>query len=60
MLERQADITDPLVQSAMSGGTSVWDFEKQLKNGTEWLTTKNAQSSLYETIAEAGRRLGFE
>lgn len=60
VMERQGDIMDPQLQAAMSAGMSVWDFEKQLKGSAGWLETRNARESLYETISEAGRRLGFE
>jgi hypothetical protein len=60
VLERQPDLMDSQIQSAMSAGMSVWDFEKQLKNSADWLGTKNARTSMFETISEAGRRLGFE
>jgi hypothetical protein len=60
VMEKPSDLMDPQLQQAMSAGMSVWDFEKQLKGSAGWLETKNARSALYETISEAGRRLGFE
>lgn len=60
LMEAQTDVMNPKVQQAMSGGMSVWDFEKSLKQSGEWLNTKNAREELTTTISEVGRRMGFE
>lgn len=60
VLEQTASLTNPQVQAALTAGTSAWEFEQQLKRSPGWLETRNARDELFSTVAEAGRRLGFE
>lgn len=60
VMEREADLFNPKVQSALSAGQPIWEFEQTLKKSQEWLNTKNAREELTSTVAEAGRRMGFE
>jgi hypothetical protein len=59
-MEREADLFNPKIQSALSAGQPIWEFEQSLKKSSEWLGTKNAREELVSTVAEAGRRMGFE
>jgi hypothetical protein len=59
VMESEVDLTNPKVQQALSAGMSVWDFEKSLKGGSDWLGTKNARQEMVGVISEAGRRMGF-
>jgi Transglycosylase SLT domain len=60
VMESEADMMHPKVQQAMSGGMNVWDFEQSLKKSSGWLNTRNAREEMVGTVAEAGRRLGFQ
>jgi len=60
VMETDADLSTPKVAQAMSAGQSMWDFEQSLKQSSGWLNTKNAKETMVSTIAEAGRRMGFQ
>jgi Lysozyme like domain len=59
VLESDTDLFDPRVQQAMSSGTPVWDFEKQLKSTDKWMGTRNAKEELTGYAAKLGRQMGF-
>lgn len=59
VMEKQGDMFDPKVQSALTAGKPVWQFEQELKGSADWLSTKNARETMYGTIAQVGRNMGF-
>lgn len=59
VLEKDGDIFNPKMQSAMAAGTANWEFEQQLKNTDEWVGTKNFRSDISGAIAQAGRQMGY-
>lgn len=59
VMEREADLFNPKVQSALTLGQPVFEFEQQLKKSDEWLTTKNARTDLTSLVGEVGAKLGF-
>lgn len=61
VMERPGDLFNPQIQKALQtqNGTPTWQFEQDLKNTSDWLTTKNARSDMYGAVAETGRRMGF-
>jgi hypothetical protein len=59
VMEKDVDIFNPKVQSAMTAGTPAWEFEQQLKNDDAWMGTKNFKENISSAIAQAGRQTGF-
>lgn len=59
VMEKDGDIFNPKVQSALTKGAAPWEFEQELKRTSEWLGTKNAQDSIYSTVGNLGRLMGF-
>lgn len=52
-------IQDSVIQQALNNGTPLWQFERQLKDRPEWLTTKNAQDDVSSAMTQVGRTMGF-
>lgn len=61
VMEKPGELTNPTIQAALQtkDGTPPWQFEQQLKQSADWLTTKNARSDMFGAAAELGRRMGF-
>lgn len=60
VMERNTDLFNPQVQSALTQGTPAWEFEKQLKKSDAWLGTKNAQGELSSMLSSIGAKMGFQ
>ncbi len=59
VLEKNGDLFDPKVQSALTNGEPVWSFEQQLKRSSEWMETKNARESMMTAVGNVGRMMGY-
>jgi hypothetical protein len=59
VMEQPTDLFNPKVQAALTKGQPVYDFEKQLKMGDDWLNTKNARDTMTQTATEVGKRMGM-
>lgn len=59
VMEKDATLTDPTVQKALTSGQQPWAFEQDLKKSGDWLTTKNARDSLTSMAGSVGRLMGF-
>lgn len=59
LMETAPTLRDQHVQRALTQGTPVFEFEKDLRKTDQWLTTKNARDELSSMAAEAGRKMGF-
>lgn len=59
VMERQADVYNPMIQEALQQGVQPWQFEQNLKARPEWMETKNAQETLSGMVGDIGRRMGF-
>lgn len=52
-------LTDPDIQKALTAGTPLWQFEKDLKAKPEWMQTKNARDDMTAGFAQVGKLMGF-
>lgn len=59
VMEKEADMFDPQIQSALNAGQPIWEFEQGLKRSSGWLQTKNARDSIGTSIGNLGRLMGF-
>ena len=59
VMEQQASLFNPQIQSALTAGRPVWEWEQELKRSEQWLGTRNAQSSLTSTMSQVGQMMGF-
>lgn len=59
VLERQGDIFDPKVQSALQAGKPTWQFEQELKQTPDWLQTKNGEADISSAMGNVGRMMGY-
>ncbi len=56
---KQGSLTDPLIQGALLKGTMPFDFDKEIKRSSKWLTTQNARDELIGAGYEVAKRMGF-
>ena len=54
-----ASLFNPTIQSAMQRNVNLADFERELRDSPEWMTTQNAMDTLTSSAARIGARLGF-
>lgn len=59
LMEKSADLTDKDVQRALTNGTPVYEFEKELMARPEWMGTKNGVNSMANAISGLGKLMGF-
>lgn len=59
LMEQTGSLQTRDVQRALTQGTPVFEFEKDLRKTDQWLTTKNARDELSSMASEVGRRMGF-
>ncbi len=57
---KQGSLTDPLIQGALLKGTLPFEFDKQIKRSSQWLTTQNARDELMGAGFEVAKRMGFQ
>jgi hypothetical protein len=59
VLEKNGDIFDPKIQSALTSGKPTWEFEQELKKSPDWLQTKNGQADITTSLGDVGKLMGF-
>lgn len=59
VMEQQASLFNPQIQSVLTAGRPVWEWEQELKRSPQWLGTRNAQASLTSTMSQVGQMMGF-
>ena len=60
VMEKQVNLFDPEVQEALQSGTSVYEFEQNLKKQDAWQQTKNYKDSASTALGALGRQMGFD
>lgn len=60
LMERSdASLFNPDIQAALSAGMSIPEFEQQLRQRPEWLSTSNARDTIGSLMGEVSRTMGF-
>lgn len=59
VLETSSNIMDPRVQGAIQAGLNMYEFERQLTQSDEWLTTGNAYEAFDDAMGAVSRQMGF-